>query len=89
VILTEGPEKSYLGYINFPCKCSCDYRLEIYGRNRKLKYTIIGSCCQLGIFCKCLPCEDCQKARFSIIDEQTRREITKIKKVMNDFLVLK
>lgn len=82
VILSEGTQKNYLGFINFPCKFSCDYRLEIFGKNRKLKYTILGPCCQLGIICKSLPCESCQKAKFSVIDAQRNREITKIKKVL-------
>jgi len=72
-----------LGYIVLPCKLSCDYHLEIYGKNKKLKYLIQGSLCQMGIICKNLPCEDCQKATFSLIDAKSKRELTEIKKVFH------
>lgn len=82
VILTEGSEKQYLGSIIVPFKFSFDNRMEIYGYNRKLKYIIIGSCCQMGLIAKSLPFEKCQKAEFCIFDGLTNKKITKIKKVI-------
>ena len=88
VILNENGQKNYLGFIVLPCKLSCDYRLEIW-QNRKRKFIIIGSCCQLGIILKSLPCEDCQSAEFSLIDAQNGGELSKIRKVVNFPYLLK
>jgi len=53
-----------IGRIVNPWMC-CDLALDIFDGDEVLKYKISGSCCQLGIFCKC-PCDSCETILFDV-----------------------
>ncbi len=64
VILVEGGKKEYLGKIVDPFHC-CGMGFDVYNKDNTKKYSIEGSCCQLGIWCK-FPCEACQTIDFDV-----------------------
>ena len=54
----------FLGKIREPYTC-CDVETEIYDINRRLKYTMVGDCCQAGLCC-CSPVQKLSSIRFDI-----------------------
>lgn len=64
VTLVEGNQESYLGKIVEPYNC-CNMEQHIFDKENNHKYTIFGSCNQLGFWCRC-PCEPCQTLEFEI-----------------------
>jgi len=55
---------NFVGKVIDPCQCG-NIILNVYNNQHALAYTIDGSCCQLGLWCK-FPCEPCQSIDFSI-----------------------
>jgi hypothetical protein len=66
VAISEQNKGQFIGRIVNPCTL-CDLQLDIFDASDVLRYLIKGSCCQLGIWCKC-PCDPCQHIFFQIQD---------------------
>jgi len=64
VMLVEGGRNEYLGKIIDPWNW-CNMEFKVYDKDNAKKYTIEGSCCQLGVWCRC-PCEPCQTIDFDV-----------------------
>jgi len=60
----SGGKDEYIGKVVDPFQL-CNLVLNVYSKDHGHKYTVDGSCCQLGIWCKC-PCEPCQEINFDI-----------------------
>ncbi|EGR29704.1 scramblase family protein, putative [Ichthyophthirius multifiliis] len=79
VIIVENGQNQNIGKIISPC-LMCSLGLNIQDAVGNLKYTIMGSLCQVGVCCKGLPCESCQTVRFELKDAEgkTVSNITKL-----------
>jgi len=64
VTYVEDGKAEYLGKIRDPWNC-CNIVLDVHGKDGNIKYNIDGSCCQLGMHCKC-PCDSCETIDFDI-----------------------
>jgi len=64
VTLVEGGRNEFLGKIIDPWNW-CNMEFKVYDKENAKKYTIEGSCCQLGVWCRC-PCEPCQTVSFDV-----------------------
>lgn len=63
----EGGQR-LVGTIRGPCTF-CNYELNVYDANDNLRYTMGGTCCQVGLCCgKVCPCEGCSVSTFQISD---------------------
>lgn len=64
VYYTEDGGREYLGKVvdNFDC---CNYSFDVKDSAHKTIYTLVASCCQCGIWCKC-PCRSCEHVDFDM-----------------------
>ena len=84
VFHTENGQDRYIGKVYDPCNFY-NMQIETYDANENLQYTITGSCCQLGVWCR-LPCEPCQTIDFHITDNNGN-ETGFLQKVFSLFLM--
>ena len=68
IYLAENNLKNYIGKIINPFNC-CTLAQQIFNQNDEQILSIEGTACQLGVTCKAMPCENCQKAVFKIKDK--------------------
>jgi len=64
VTYVEDGKSEYIGKIRDPWTCM-NIVNEIYDKDNNLRYTIEGSCCQIGMHCKG-PLECCEKIDFEL-----------------------
>lgn len=64
VYFTENGAREYIGKVvdNFDC---CNYSFDVKDSSHKTIYTLVASCCQCGIWCKC-PCRSCEHIDFDM-----------------------
>lgn len=67
----------FVGKVIDPCQCG-NIVLNLYNKSGSQAYVLEGSCCQMGLWCKC-PCEPCQNIEFKI-KTALGEELSEVKK---------
>jgi len=72
-----GGDNRGVGRIYDPCRCCCILDNKLYDQEDRLKWTVKGSTCQLGVCCPC------GSAEFPINDASTNRRVGNVEKQSN------